>query len=86
MDGELARVACRNVSFAFAARFRDVLGQPVMGYQTELRMQLAVGLLRHNDRTVAEIATAVGYESDASFSRVFKRHLGSSPRQGLQAR
>jgi AraC-like DNA-binding protein len=70
---------------AFAARFRDVLGQPVMGYLSELRIQLAVDLLHRGDRTVAEIATAVGYESDASFSRVFKRHLGTSPRQARQA-
>jgi AraC-like DNA-binding protein len=70
---------------AFAARFRDVLGQPVMGYLTDLRIQLAVDLLHRGDRTVAEIATAVGYESDASFSRVFKRHLGTSPRQARQA-
>ena len=66
---------------AFAARFRELLGQPVMGYLTELRLQLAVDLLHRSDRTVAEVATAVGYESDASFSRVFKRHLGTSPRQ-----
>jgi AraC-like DNA-binding protein len=70
---------------AFAARFRDVLGQPVMGYLTDLRIQLAVDLLHRGDRTVAEIATAVGYESDASFSRVFKRHLGTSPRQARRA-
>ena len=62
------------------------LGQPVMGYLTELRMQLAVDLLHRPDRTVTEVATAVGYESDASFSRVFKRHLGTSPRQVRQAR
>jgi AraC-like DNA-binding protein len=60
---------------------RELLGQPVMGYLTELRMQLAVDLLHRSDRTVAEVATAVGYESDASFSRVFKRHLGTSPLQ-----
>ena len=66
---------------AFAARFRELLGQPVMGYLTEVRMQLAVDLLHGSDRTVAQVATAVGYESDASFGRVFKRHLGRSPRQ-----
>ena len=47
-------------------------------------MQLAVDLLHRSDRTVAEVATAVGYESDASFSRVFKRHTGTSPRQVRQ--
>ena len=70
---------------AFAARFRELLGQPVMGYLTELRMQLAVDLLHRSDRTVAEVAEAVGYESDASFGRVFKRHLGTSPRQVRRA-
>lgn len=64
---------------AFAARFRELLGQPVMRYVTEVRMQHAVDLLHRGDRTVAEIATTVGYESDASFSRVFKRHIGASP-------
>ena len=78
--GSIASRAAMSRS-AFAARFREVLGQSVMGYLTELRMQLAVDLLHRGDRTVAEIATAVGYESDASFSRVFKRHLGTSPRQ-----
>lgn len=66
---------------AFAARFRELLGQPVMGYLTEVRMQLAVDMLHRGDRTVAEVATAVGYESGASFGRVFKRQFGSSPRQ-----
>ena len=85
--GRSARLASRAAMSrsAFAARFREVLGQSVMGYLTELRMQLAVDLLHRGDRTVAEIATAVGYESDASFSRVFKRHLGTSPRQARQA-
>ena len=78
--GTLASQAAMSRS-AFAARFRELLDQPVMSYLTELRMQLAVDLLHRSDRTVAEVATAVGYESDASFSRVFKRHLGVSPRQ-----
>jgi AraC-like DNA-binding protein len=78
--GSLASRAAMSRS-AFAARFRELLGQPVMAYLTELRMQLAVDLLHRSERTVAEVATAVGYESDASFSRVFKRHLGTSPRQ-----
>jgi AraC-like DNA-binding protein len=78
--GRLASQAAMSRS-AFAARFRELLGQPAMAYLTELRMQLAVDLLHRTDRTVAEVATAVGYESDASFSRVFKRQMGSSPRQ-----
>ncbi len=78
--GSLASQAAMSRS-AFAARFRELLDQPVMAYLTELRMQLAVDLLHRSDQTVAEVATAVGYESDASFSRVFRRHLGTSPRR-----
>jgi AraC-like DNA-binding protein len=70
---------------AFAAHFRDTVGQPVMGYLTDLRMQMAVDLLHRGERTIAEVASAVGYESDASFSRAFKRNLGSSPRQAARA-
>ena len=69
---------------AFAARFRELLGLPVMRYLTELRMQLAVSLLHRRDQNVADVALAVGYESDASFSRTFKRHLGSTPHQVRQ--
>jgi AraC-like DNA-binding protein len=78
--GSLAACAAMSRS-AFAARFRDLLGQPVMTYLTELRVQLAVDLLHRGDLTVAEVATAVGYESSASFTRVFKRHHGIPPRQ-----
>ena len=65
---------------AFAARFTELLGRPAMHYLTELRMQLAVDLLRHGELTVAEVAAAVGYDSDASFSRAFKRTVDRTPR------
>ncbi len=78
--GSLASRASMSRS-AFAARFRELLGKPVMGYLTEIRMQLAVDMLHRGDHTVAEVATAVGYESGASFGRVFKRQFGASPRQ-----
>ena len=78
--GALASRAAMSRS-AFAARFREVLDQPVMEYVTDVRMQLAVDLLHRGEATVAEVATAVGYESDASFSRVFKRHVGRPPRE-----
>lgn len=66
---------------AFAARFSEIVGQPAMHYLTEIRMQMAVDLLHRGDRTIADIASTVGYESDASFSRTFKRHTGTSPRE-----
>ena len=80
--GTLAASAAMSRS-AFAARFRDVLGQPVMQYVTDLRMQLALDLLHRGEHTVAEVAATVGYESDASFGRMFKRHVGTSPTRGV---
>lgn len=82
---ELASQAAMSRS-AFAARFREIVGQPVMQYLTETRMQLAIDLLRRGDHTIAEIAGRVGYESEASFSRSFKRHTGVAPRQLRQLR
>jgi AraC-like DNA-binding protein len=82
--GKLAALATMSRS-AFAARFRERLDQPVMAYLTELRMQMALDLLHRGERNVTEVATAVGYESDSSFSRAFKRHVGTSPRRASRA-
>ncbi len=60
-------------------RFAHFIGQPPMQYLARWRMQLAAGLLRDTSRKVAEVALAVGYESEAAFSRAFKREVGVSP-------
>jgi len=63
---------------AFAARFKELLGQTPLEYVTEWRMQKAVQLLQQNDKKLIEVAQSVGYESDA-FSKAFKRMMGLSP-------
>jgi AraC-like DNA-binding protein len=60
-------------------RFRQLLGQAPMSYLTAWRLQLASRRLRTSNDTLADIADAVGYGSEASFSRAFKRHVGVSP-------
>jgi len=60
-------------------RFKAVLGQPPMQYLAGWRFQLATALLRDGDRSIAEVACEVGYESEAAFSRAFKRHAGVPP-------
>jgi len=60
-------------------RFVHFIGQPPMQYLTGWRMQLASGLLRDTDDKVLNIALDVGYESEAAFSRAFKRVAGVSP-------
>jgi AraC-like DNA-binding protein len=64
---------------AFAARFTELVGEPVMRYVTRWRMQVAIDWLQYDDVPVAELAARLGYESEAAFSRAFKRTVGISP-------
>ncbi len=64
---------------AFAARFTDLVGEPVMHYVARWRMQVAVGSLRDGSATVGELAHALGYRSEAAFARAFKRIVGVPP-------
>jgi AraC-like DNA-binding protein len=60
-------------------RFVQLIGQPPMQYLTQWRMQVASGKLRDTGAKVIEVAMDVGYESEAAFSRAFKRVVGMSP-------
>jgi AraC-like DNA-binding protein len=64
---------------AFAERFTRLAGEPPLAYLTRWRMLKAAGLLREGQATLAEVAGRVGYESEAAFSKAFKRSLGSTP-------
>lgn len=77
LDG-LSREAGLSRS-ALAERFTQLVGHPPMQYLTRWRMQLAARGLREADETVASIAARVGYESEAAFSRAFKKATGSAP-------
>lgn len=60
-------------------RFVGFIGEPPMQYLANWRMQIAAGFLRDGNATVAAIALEVGYESEAAFSRAFKRLVGLPP-------
>jgi len=60
-------------------RFSHFIGQPPMQYLARWRMQVASGLLRDTSAKLVEISLEVGYESEAAFSRAFKREVGVSP-------
>lgn len=64
---------------AFAARFTELVGEPAMGYVTRWRMHLAAAALRDDGATVAQLASRLGYRSEAAFARAFKRVMGSPP-------
>lgn len=76
----LAREAQMSRS-AFASRFRTVLGQAPLEYLTQWRMYKAGAMIRSNNTSFSEVASAVGYGSESSFSRVFKREMGAAPRE-----
>jgi AraC-like DNA-binding protein len=71
----LAHELARSRS-AFAARFSQLVDQPAMQYLTRWRMQLAQHALQTEGATVAELATRLGYQSEAAFARAFKRVTG----------
>ncbi len=62
-----------------SARFTELAGTSPKQYITRWRMQLAQDMLRDRDRSVFDIALALGYRSEAAFSRAFKRETGVSP-------
>lgn len=64
---------------AFAARFTALVGQQPMQYLTVWRMVKATELLRESQLGLKDIATLVGYESEVSFSKAFKRWAGVAP-------
>ena len=71
---------------AFAARFTRLVGQPMQRYLIARRMAEAAFLLESSDEGIARIATRVGYETAAAFSKLFHRHHGLSPGRYRAAR
>src|SRR5579872_458383 len=64
---------------ALVDRFTRYVSEPPMAYLTRWRLQLASRSLESTSRGVAEIGADVGYESEAAFSRAFKREFGKPP-------
>jgi AraC-like DNA-binding protein len=75
---ELAAEAATSRT-VLAERFNRVLGKPPIEYLTAWRIQLAAERLRSNPDPLARVAESVGYDSEAAFSRAFKREMGVSP-------
>jgi AraC-like DNA-binding protein len=64
-----------------ADRFRHVLGEGPIAYLTRWRLHLASRALTGTSRGVAQVAAEAGYESEAAFTRAFKRQFGLPPAQ-----
>jgi AraC family transcriptional regulator of arabinose operon len=61
--------------------FRRFFGVPIIRYVLQLRMNQAAYLLRDHNRRVGEIAFELGYPDLYAFSKMFKHHVGVSPRK-----
>ena len=70
---------CGASRSALVGRFTQLMGYPPIQYLTRWRMQLAARRLTERGAKVAAVAQEVGYESEAAFSRAFKKFSGRSP-------
>jgi transcriptional regulator GlxA family with amidase domain len=75
---DLARAVATSRT-VLSERFVQTVGLPPIQYLTEWRLQLAAEQLAGGSKKVAAVAAEVGYESEAAFSRAFKRRTGHAP-------
>jgi len=80
---ELAQTAGMSRS-GFSARFTDIIGTSVKQYLTHWRMTLARAKLMTENMTLGDLAEELGYQSEAAFSRAYKRVMGESPVRHLK--
>jgi AraC-like DNA-binding protein len=76
--GEAARM-CGMSPAKFTRCFKQVAGMPYLAYLTHLRLTEGARLLRLGERTIAEIATLLGFADQSHFDRRFKRVFGLTP-------
>ena len=75
---DMAEVAGLSRS-AFVERFTAAMGAPPMQYLAKSRMLLAKELLVERQKSISQVAAAVGYDAEAAFNRAFKREFGVPP-------
>lgn len=75
---ELASMAAMSRS-AFAEQFKALMNETPIAYATRWRMQNAWQWLQEDNATVYDVAVRCGYETEASFSKAFKRAMGETP-------
>ena len=82
---ELARAADSSRS-SLSRRFTELMGRSPMQYLVQWRMQVAADRLARSGDKIAAIGADVGYDSDAAFSRAFKKETGMAPGAWREAR
>jgi transcriptional regulator GlxA family with amidase domain len=81
---DLARASGMSRS-GFASRFRQKTGETPMQFLSRWRLSRASLLLRETERSIADIAQEVGYESEVGFAKAFSRFAGAPPARYRQS-
>jgi AraC-like DNA-binding protein len=76
---EQLAVTARLSRAAFARRFTALIGEPPLTYLTRWRMATAARMLRETDKTLHQLAAAIGYGSAFAFAKAFRREYASTP-------
>lgn len=71
---------------AFAGHFMKFVGTPPMQYLAKWRMQIAANQLVSTTDSILAIGNRMGYESEAAFSRAFKKLVGIPPSEWRKCR
>lgn len=64
---------------AFAERFAKRVGTPPGAYIAQVRLESAADLLQYTTEPISAIASEIGYDSEAAFSRAFSKRYGMPP-------
>jgi transcriptional regulator GlxA family with amidase domain len=64
----------------FARRFAAATSETPIGYLHRIRIDAARHMLESRRKSIGDVGVAIGYEDEAFFRRLFKRHTGVSPR------
>lgn len=80
LSGEELASMCKMSKYHFCRVFKRVMGITPVQYQIECRLRIADILLQNRDMSIQEIASQVGFDDEAYFSRCYKKHRGVSPK------
>jgi AraC-like DNA-binding protein len=76
---ELARASCLS-KFHLLRLFKATFEVPPLEYADRCRVERGKALLRQTRLSIGQVAERLGYESQSAFAKMFRRHVGVTPR------